>query len=387
MLRPFYLKNRWAIAWTLSLELLCYFALVQTPPLLSQQPLEVEFNLINLPSCRQSLAVLNSPGLATFENRPLGECLRKFAELCHVAIWIDRRVDISRLVSIVGVGTNEPTESKTTLGRLVAIAKAGGADARLIENVVYIGPTERVDNVQRAAIRLHNEIMTQRKAIPNGERVELRTLSWEELTTPAELLDSIQKRWSVIVTSELPHDLMHAGELPSSTLATQLTLLHAGFDLQIECESSGQFKASPLALETIWKADYSDKELQIGKLTAARRDFPNATVQTRGKISSVTGPTEFHLRLLAVRIPTARNIEPKFTIPEFRAPLERVIGDLAKHLNMQVEWSQEIPQSKRQAIVTFGVAEAKSADGILQQIAAESGLKIRRQQQTIEVLP
>ena len=54
---------------------------------------------------------------------------------------------------------------------------------------------------------------------------------------------------------------------------------------------------------------------------------------------------------------------------------------------MQVEWSQDIPQSKRQAIVTFGVAEAKTTDGILQQIAAECGLRIRRQQQTIEVLP
>ena len=387
MQRPFYLKNRWAIAWTLSVELLCYFALVQTPPLLAQQPLEVEFNLINLPSCRQSLAVLNSPGLATFENRPLGECLRKFAELCHVAIWIDRRVDISRLVSIVGVGTNEPTESKTTLGRLVAIAKAGGADAGLIENVVYVGPADRVAIVQRAAVRLHNEIMTQRKAIPNGEHVELRTLSWEELTTPADLLDNIQKRWAVKVISELPHDLMHAGELPSSTLATQLSLLHAGFDLQVECESSGQFKANPLVLESSWKADYSDKELQTGRLTSARRDFPNASMQTRGKISTVIGPTGFHLRLLAVRVSTNRNTEPKFTIPEFRAPLERVIGDLAKHLNMQVEWSKDVPQSKRQTIVTFGVSEAKTADGILQQIAAESGLRIRRQQQTIEVLP
>ena len=132
MLRSFNPKNRGAMGWTLSVQLLFYFALLRTPPLLAQQPLEVEFNLFNLPSCRQSLAVLSSPGLATFEKRPLGECLRKFAELCHVDVWIDRRVDISRLVSIVGVGANEPTESKTTLGRLVAIAKAGGVDAGLM---------------------------------------------------------------------------------------------------------------------------------------------------------------------------------------------------------------------------------------------------------------
>ena len=166
MLPPFNPKNRWACCWTLLLQLLFCFSLDRTPPLLAQQPLAVEFNLFNLPSCRQSLASLNSPGLATFEKRPLGECLRKFAEQCHVAVWIDRRVDLSRLVTIVGVGANEPTESKTTLGRLVAIAKAGGADAGLIENVVYVGPADRVAIVQRAAVRMHNEIMTQRKAIP-----------------------------------------------------------------------------------------------------------------------------------------------------------------------------------------------------------------------------
>ena len=321
------------------------------------------------------------------ERRPLGECLKTLGAAYRVAIWVDRRADLSRLVSIVGVGANESLEAKTTLGRLAAVAKLGGADAGLIENVVYVGPADQIGAVQRAAVRLHNEIMTHRKGVSNGDQVELRTLSWEEITTPTELLDNIQKRWSIKVNSELPHDLMHAGELPSSTLATQLTLLHAGFDRQVECDRSGVFTTNPLVQDSIWKTEYVDKELQTDRLTTARKEFPKATLLTKGKVSTVTGPTGFHLRLLAIRIPTSRTPEPKFTIPEFRAPLERVIGDLAKHLGMQVNWSDDIPQSKRQAVVTFGVPKAKTTNEILKQISDTSGLKIQRQQQTIEVLP
>ena len=387
MLLPFGHQNRRNFCWTLSSRLVLALTFLQFQPLVAQQPLEVEFNLFNLPNCRQTLIALNSPAFATFEKRPLGECLKTLAEAYRVSIWVDRRVDLSRLVSIVGNGPNEPQEAKTTLGRLVSVAKLGGADAGLIENIVYVGPADQIGAVQRAAVRLHDEIMTQRKGASNGEQVELRTLSWEEITTPTELLDNIQKRWSIKVNSELSHDLMHAGELPSSTLATQLTLLHAGFDRQVECNSSGIFIASPLVQESVWKAEYADKELQTERLVAARKEFPNATMLVKGKVSTVTGPARFHLRLLAIRIPTSRTPEPKFTIPEFRAPLERVIGDLAKHLGMQVNWSNDIPQSKRQAVVNFGVPKAKTTNEILKQIADESGLKIQRQQQTIEVLP
>lgn len=388
MLRLFALRNRIFFSWTLSTTLFFGFVLLSFQSLSAQPPLDVEFNLFNIPSCRQALVALNSPALATFEERPLSECLKTLSEAYRISIWVDRRVDVSRLVSIVGIGANDSAEAKTALGRLTTIAKLGGADAGLIENVVYVGPSGQIGAVQRSAVRLHDEIMRARK----DASIELRTLSWEDITTPTELLDNIQKRWSIKVESKLPHDLMHAGELPSSTLATQLTLLHAGFDRQVECDSDGKFTTSQLVQDEVWAAEYAEKELQTDRLTAARKEFPKATVQTKGKVSTVTGPTAFHLRLLATRQQsnrnaTARNAEPKFTIPQFNAPLERVVGDLAKHLGMQVNWSKEIPESTRRTIVTFGVPKPKTPDEILQQIADENKLRIQRQGQTIEVSP
>jgi len=388
MPRPFFLiQNHSVAAWTVLIQWvgLCAALLATTLP--AEEPLTVQFNLLQLPSSRQTLAAINTPAMATFENRPLGECLESLSDAYRVSIWIDRRVDRSRLVSIVGLGPKESQAGHTTLGRIRAVAKLGGADAGLIENIVYVGPADQIHAVQRAAVRLHDIIMTRRKENPNAAKVDLRTLAWGELATPTDLRKLIEEQWTVSVLTPLPHDLMHAGSLPGSTLATQLTLLHAGFGLQVDCANDSVFNGVPLEQESNWRAVYASKEVQSSRLTAARQDFPSATLQTRGSACTVTGPTGFHLQLLSVRLPIARNTEPKFSIPEFRAPLDRIIGDLGKHLSMEVNWSPDIPSSKKQAVMTFGVPKPKTPDEILRQIATDSGLRIQREQQTIYVYP
>lgn len=392
MLRLFDYKNRGFCCWTHSFLLHFALTILTLRSAVGQQPLEVEFNLLNVPSCRQALVALSSPGFASFEKRPLGECLQALAEAYRVPMWVDRRVDLSRLVSIFGNGAKDPPESKTTLARLAAVAKLGGADVGLVENVVYVGPADQIGVVQRAAVRLHNEIMLHRKAAVKVAKVDSRTLSWEDITTPMELLERIEQQWSIKVDSKIPHDLMHAGQLPSTTLATQLTLLHAGFDLQVDCDTKGTFTVSPLIHESVWQAGYPEKELQSDRVPVARKEFPAATIQIKGGVSTVTGPTAFHLRLLAIRLPktrppSSRTGDDAFQIPEFRAPLERVIGDFAKKLGMEVQWSKDIPENKRKAVITFGVPKAKTIDEILKQIADENGLTIHRQGQLIEVFP
>ena len=157
MLRLFAHENRSFLRWTLFSQAFFVVTLCALRSLDAQQPLEVDFNLLNLPSCRQALVALNSQAFATFEKRPLSECLKTLAEAYRVPVWIDRRVDTSRLVSVVGVAASDSIESKTTLGRLIEVARLGGADAGLIENVVYVGPVDQIGAVQRAAVRLHNE--------------------------------------------------------------------------------------------------------------------------------------------------------------------------------------------------------------------------------------
>ncbi len=104
----------------------------------------MQFNLLELPSARNAISTFGLPAFATFEKQQLGTCLNNFAEAYRVPIWIDRRVDISRIITMVGQGEKDSASSKTILGRMQALAKLGGADAGLIENVVYVGRPKRL---------------------------------------------------------------------------------------------------------------------------------------------------------------------------------------------------------------------------------------------------
>ncbi len=352
-----------------------------------QQPPAIEFNLLDLPGSRLALNKLANPAIATFEKRPLAECLESLSEFYNVAIWIDRRVDRSRLISLVGLASKEFPDANTTFGRIRAIAKLGDAEAGLIENIVYVGPKEDLAAVQFSAVRLHNEIVKARKAMKSGTRAETKLLRWDELTTPTELLNTIGQQWSVQVDATLPHDLMHAGKLPASTLATQLTLLFAGFGQQVECKSANTFTVSGLTKTTDWKSDYAAKAVQTSQYSAAKKDHPHAMMQMRGGVCTIIGPTAFHLRLLTVRTAPVRNLEPKFTLSEVRGPIEQIVGGLAKHLSLEVSWSEAIPLSKKQAVISFGVLKAKTPDEILAQLAKECELSIQRDGETIVVSP
>ncbi len=373
--------------WTL-LQAAVYATLVfAAPPGIAQAPPEITFNLLELPSSRQALNTLNKPAIATFENRPLAECLSNLSEIYKIPIWIDRRVDRSRLISLVGLTSKEYPDANTTFGRIRAVANLGGVEAGLVENVIYVGPPDQLAHVQFAAIRLHHELMTARERLANGTRVESKPLRWEELTTPSDLLKTLEQQWSIAVDATLPHDLMHAGTLPSSTMATQLTLLFAGFDLQANFTSPTALTTSPLANDLIWQSEYSAKEIQTARYAAVKKEHPQASMQIKNGICTLTGPTAFHLKMLAIRALASRDNEPKFTLGEVRGPLGQIVGGLGKHLSLTVEWSDSIPLTKKQAVVTFSVPKAKTPDEILRQLGEENALSIQRQGETMIVSP
>ncbi len=358
-----------------------------TKSVCGQQPPAIEFNLLDLPGSRLALNKLANPAIATFEKRPLAECLESLSEFYNVAIWIDRRVDRSRLISLVGLASKDFPDAGTTFGRISAVANLGGAEAGLIENIVYVGPKAELAAAQFSAVRLHNEIMNAGRATKSGSQAETKLLQWDELATPTELLNTIERKWSVQIDAILPRDLMHAGKLPASTLATQLTLLLAGFGQQADCKSANTFAVSSLAKTTDWKGNYAAKAVQTNRYSAAKKEYPQATMQTRGGVCTIVGPTAFHLKLLTARSTPVRNLEPKFTLSEVRGPIEQIVEGLAKQLSLEVSWSDAIPLSKKQAVISFGVLKAKTPDEILTQLAKECELSIQRTGETIVVSP
>lgn len=346
----------------------------------AQSELRIQNNLFELSSSRAAAKRLDHPQQFQYEQRPLAAIFHEIAQASGLSVWIDRRVDRSRHITLSSSGS---------LQQLIQnLATAGGAEAALVENILYVGPRDEVAKVQLAAVRLHNELMLKNKS----KNAELRNLVWEELTTPSQLVRSLEKQWSIQIAVDLPHDLMHAGELTECTLATQVTLALAGFGLQAQCGSANSLVTETLSARQSWTALYDKNQLlTIRELNARSAEFPGAKVDTSSNPFEVTGPTNFHLAVLKnTSTPTRRPMangksEPKFKIPKFYAPVSTILDQLAKKQMLKVEWSAAIPLAERQQPMTLHVPTEKTFTEILQMIATESRLSIKLEGDVIKV--
>lgn len=167
-----------------------------------------------------------------------------------IPVWIDRRIDRSRRVSIA-------TGPTTTLGVLRVLAATADCDARPFERVVYIGPLE--DAVRVAAIAEANRVHAPSSLL---RRVET---DWSRLTTPRAVAERIADDAGPRFANpeSIPHDLLDKGDLPSMRGADVLTLLLLGCDLRwrVDPREAGQLLIEPLGDRSQWAANDTPPDL------------------------------------------------------------------------------------------------------------------------------
>ncbi|MCA9134930.1 MAG: hypothetical protein KDA45_17295, partial [Planctomycetales bacterium] len=249
----------------------------------------VQFNLLELATSRQAQASLQSEASFFFEQRPLREGLQEIAEVHGLSLWIDRRIDPTRPLTFNASPRDERTELAARLQQVSALADA---EFGLIESVIYVGPRGQAERLQRAAVVLHDAI----SRLQPGNQVQQRDWQWPELSTPNTILKKLEADWQISLAAELPHDLLHAGQLRQpTTLATQLTLLFGGFAQAVQATAAGRFQAAPLAAEGGWQASYRKADLDLKDWRALQHRFPGSEVRVRGTLAQLRGPTAFHL--------------------------------------------------------------------------------------------
>lgn len=352
---------------------------------------EIQFNLLELPNSQRTVSQVNQPTAMVLQG-PLRVCLQKTSENTKLALWIDRRVDPNSQVNYPSA-PNQASNELSLSKHVKAICKAAGCDAGIIENVIYVGPAGSLAKVQMDAIVLHNQISIFNKRKNSTSDAQQRTLDWEELTTPRELLSKIESIWSVSTSGELPHDLMHANKIGPSTLATQLTLLAAGFEMRVVCSPDGKLTFEKQGSETRWRANYARKNLNPSAYAKVKEEFPDGEVKCNNATCTLTGVTEFHIALLNLRPvapqktrPAARDQE-KYSIPTIQAPIQNVLSQLASRIGLEVTWSAQVTQLERQKIIKLSVDKPQTIDEILDNLANEHNLKITRSNSAILIEP
>jgi hypothetical protein len=356
---------------------------------LTAQESRNQFNQLLLPTSRKAHSILQSKcqlwSLQQLE-RTVSELERQFG----IHFWIDRRIDPSQSATL-----QQSSESLTLGTELERIAVSCGAAGGLVENVYVIAPANRLARIQRAAVVLHGQIASSRKQLA----ADSRELSWTDITTSQELLDRIKENWGIeLIDGTVPHDLHHQGSLPQCSLATQLSLLLGGFDLQASLEnpkSNGgapKFKIQPLATAAAWQDTYL-KSFTPTQLEELKSKFPQITVETQPKSTFIlSGETNAHIQLLSPAVATTKKpvhnngkIVEVFNLPN-ETPVENVLNHLAERLKFTLEWSEECTSLHRARLVKLK-AENISRPLLLERIGKAAGLVVIDQGSKVVVSP
>ena len=253
---------------------------------------------------------------------PFRKAICDLGEANRVAVFVDRRVDPSREIALTG--------AKSPLWNLLGtVAQKGNAECLLLGQTVYVVPSgssqgaARVAALRRADVKRLSESARRRLLRPV-------TLSWEELTTPDQLLTQWEAKTGVDTSAlrkEIPHDLWPKGALPTMAPTDALSALLFGFGRTFRFSEDG-------------KSVFPE---EIPPDDVLRREVPSSEVAgALNPMMPSTGPRE---RQSAghTEDPFARE---RFTLAVREKPLSAVLAQLAVQLHLDIRWPDVPPAEK-----------------------------------------
>lgn len=168
---------------------------------------------------KKLLVDLAAPISAQWRSAPGRQALERLAAETEVAIWIDRRVDVRKELTL--------DASSTTMAALIdGAASSLDLGAAAIDEVVYIGPKDAAAAWPILAAQWRRGASSAlRKGSP---------LKWPRLSEPRKLAEEVAASagYRIENPAAIPHDLWPAGSTPPLAVGDQLTLLCLGFDLK-----------------------------------------------------------------------------------------------------------------------------------------------------------
>lgn len=283
---------------------------------------------------KKLLVDLAAPTSAQWRTAPGRQALERLAAETEVAIWIDRRVDVRKELTL--------DASSTTMASLIdGAASTLDLGAAAIDEIVYIGPKD-------AAAELPNLASQWRRGASSALRTR-SPLKWPRLSEPRKLAAEIASSagYSIENIEAIPHDLWPAGSMPPLAVGDRLTLLCLGFDLKWTVTDKAK---KTIRLESIAK-------LPTGKPAT---------------LSSLIGSTPAPLG------------EKRYTIRIVEQPIGLVLQQLAKQLGREFETSID-PDALNQR-VSFAVQQA-TLEELFETAGKAANLDVSVSSSTVVVRP
>lgn len=215
------------------------------------------------------------------EAMPLRELLGTLAASQRTACLLDRRIDPSQPVSLA--------VTHTPLRQVVEeIAAQVGAACGRLGGTMLLGRREPLDRLLTEAAALQERLKRLADVSPQ-RRVQLltpRTIAWEELDRPVEILERIARGWNLQIVNleRVPHDLWAAGTAVQVDAVEALSLVLGQFELSFAWRQRGeQVEIVPAPHRPTIVKTHRPRGVSPAEAAArVMQEYPDLTVVRRG---------------------------------------------------------------------------------------------------------
>ncbi len=218
----------------------------------------------------------------------LREIIQRLAELHHIAILLDRRIDPDQQIDV-------QLSQVTLMDGLELLAHQVNSDAALVGGTVVIGPVDALDRM-RTEIVIQHQMLKDSPPLFGG-----KTIQWEDLQSPTELLPSIAERFDLNLTEIdlVPHDLWAAGIMADVSAVEALTLVAGQFDLTClwSSDASSVQLAPAHARLTIEKTHQASPQRFAAVKSQLMEIVPLAKVEPRDRHLQIVATVGEHERI------------------------------------------------------------------------------------------
>ncbi len=351
----------------------------------------------NQSSASQRLAQrLDARVSLAWQGQQLAVGLERFAKSQRIAVWIDRRVDPATPIEI-------EVSEQPLRDALAALAAPREWVATPFQGVLYFGPKQTAEELPTLSALARQSIA---KA---PAEIRLRWLkpepwSFDRLSEPRTLLNQLAKSVGAQVVDDhlIPHDLWPSRSLPPMSALDRVVLLLSGFDLTCQISSDGRkLRIVPIERPVQITRTYTVGRARRAEVDAAIAEMPRAKVERRGQGGlTLSASLESHERVQAVmrgqsarqasqpvQPPAATEDSKRFTVKIENQPAGRIIDQLARQLQLEVEWDAALRQSPadgQEAIVSCDVRNA-DLDELLTAVLSPAGLGFERDGEKLKI--
>ncbi len=333
---------------------------------------------------------LAGPVSISWTNLPLSRALKSLGKAQHLAVFLDRRVDPERPITLA-IDQEPLGEALEKIGRHLMLGYCQFGP------VAYFGPPDMARRLRTlAALRLDE---LRRLPTPITRKLlMMRSSHWEDLTEPRQLVEGLAAEAGVeiIGLDKIPHDLWPAADLPPLSWIDRLTLLAAQFELSFELDKTGrsaQLVPVPASVALVRSYQAGANAAVVAHRWA--KALPNARVAVDKNQIRVEGLVEDHeaaqqrLRGKPTEQTTVTAGKEVYQLSVENAALDQVVAQLAERLNLEFDWDRAAIEAAGIAadqLVSVKVKDA-SLDELVRAVLTGTGLAFRRDDRKISLYP